>query len=266
MNKRFWFIVALIAIIGIVLIALLSNSSSAKTSSTKTSDGATTASLSVINDVTSVPTSTLSSVGSGTASALPQSISGTTLEEENKPEVLYVGAEYCPYCATERWAMTIALSKFGTFSGLKQTHSSGSDVYPNTQTLSFYGSTFTSSYIVFQPIELYTNIPDGGGYTTLQTLTGSEQGLVNKYDSDLSIPFIDFGNQYVITGATYDPGVLKGQSASNIASSLSNPRSTIGKAVDGAANTIIAAICKLTSDQPSNICSLPAITKIQGSL
>ena len=46
------------------------------------------------------------------------------------PAMLYYGAEYCPYCAAERWAMTAALSRFGTWSELKITASSHTDVFP----------------------------------------------------------------------------------------------------------------------------------------
>jgi len=32
--------------------------------------------------------------------------------------VSYVGGEYCPYCAIQRWALLVALSKFGSFTNL----------------------------------------------------------------------------------------------------------------------------------------------------
>ena len=73
--------------------------------------------------------------------------------------MLYEGAEYCPFCAAERWAMVMALSKFGTFWGLKLTNSSVSDFAPDTATFSFYGSTYTSKYLAFKPVELATNEP-----------------------------------------------------------------------------------------------------------
>ncbi|HSY16362.1 MAG TPA: DUF929 family protein, partial [Jatrophihabitantaceae bacterium] len=101
---------------------------------------ATAASTSVITDVTSVPASVLNSIGTGTAQALPKAISAAPLTQDGKPRVLYVGAEYCPYCAAERWAVVVALSRFGTFAGLGQTASSPSDVYPSTATLTFRGS------------------------------------------------------------------------------------------------------------------------------
>ena len=57
-----------------------------------------------------------------------------------KPELLYMGGEYCPFCAAERWAIAAAVSRFGTLSGLHFIHSSPTDVYPSTPTLSFYKS------------------------------------------------------------------------------------------------------------------------------
>src|SRR5438552_15983758 len=53
-------------------------------------------------NMTSVNDSVLNSIGAGTSEKL------ATLEEppltaDGKPLVLYVGAEYCPYCASERW-------------------------------------------------------------------------------------------------------------------------------------------------------------------
>ncbi len=38
-----------------------------------------------------------------------------------------MGAEYCPFCAAQRWAMVNAFSRFGTFTGLTTTHSSSTD-------------------------------------------------------------------------------------------------------------------------------------------
>ena len=62
---------------------------------------------------------------------------------------------------------------------------------------------------------------------------------------------MDFGNQYLIAGASYDAGV-SGLSWATIASDLSNPNSTVAKAVDGTANYITAAICQLTGNQPAS--------------
>jgi hypothetical protein len=155
--------------------------------------------------------------------------------------------------------MAVALSKFGTFTGLRLTHSSTTDVYPDTHTLSFYGATYSSPYINFTSVELYSNVPDDGFYTQLQVPTAAEQTLADKYDASQSIPFIDFGGKYVISGATYNPSVLQGKSWNQIAGSLSSAGNPIAEGVDGAANTITAAICELTDDQPSSACTPPVV-------
>ena len=66
---------------------------------------------------------------------------------------------------------------------------------------------------------------------------------------------MDFGNKYLIAGASYNAGVLAGLSWATIASDLSNPNSAVAKAVDGTANYITAAICQLTGNQPASACT-----------
>jgi len=256
-------VVVLAIVVAFIVIKL--NSSPATDNSPNGPTGAALAS--VVTKVTSVPASTLDTVGdgSGSVTAPPTSISGTALTANGKPEVLYMGAEYCPYCAAERWAMIVALSRFGTFSGLATVHSAAAngagnaEPYPNTPTWTFVHATYTSQYLTFSTVEEQTNIPDPstGTYTTLQTPTKAQEALVTKYDSSSggAIPFVDFGNKYVISGASYDAGVLSGLSWATIASDLSNPNSAVAKAVDGTANYITAAICQLTGNQPASACT-----------
>lgn len=253
MDKRFW---ALLFIIVVVLVGIAVFGNSNKPASSSSSDsGATLASSSIVSDISSVPESVLQVIGKGTAAASPEAISAPDLTSGQKPEVFYEGAEFCPYCATERWPLAVALAKFGSFTNLKLTHSSTTDVYPDTNTLSFYGSTFASSYINFTPVEIYSNVPQDGYYAPLQTPTVAEQALASKYDTSGSIPFVDFGGKYDIQGATYSPSLLQKQSWSEIAGALADPNSPIAKGVDGAANTITAAICELTNNQPANVCN-----------
>jgi thiol-disulfide isomerase/thioredoxin len=192
--------------------------------------------------------------------------SSTALTSGGKPEVLFMGGEYCPYCAAERWAMVNALSRFGTFKNLGTTHSSSTDIDANTPTFTFYKSTYTSNYINFTSVEEYTNVSNGsGGYTTLQTPTSAEQTIGQAYDPDGSIPFLDFGNKYVEVGnlAPLDPSLLAGKTYSQIAAAMASPSgSTLGEAEDGNANYITAAICKMTNNQPAKACT-PAIQKLQ---
>jgi hypothetical protein len=115
--------------------------------------GATQASARVVKQLGSIPTAVYDAAGAPAKSpALP--LNGVpTLTSDGKPEVLYIGAEYCPYCAAERWSVVAALSRFGTFSGLGQTQSSSVDYYPNTPTLSFEGAKYSSDYVAFQGYE-----------------------------------------------------------------------------------------------------------------
>ncbi len=217
----------------------------------------------------SVSPATLDAVGSGGAVVPPSSVggSGSILRgADGKPEITYVGAEYCPYCAAERWALAVALSRFGTFSHLSGTHSSSTDVYPNTQTLSFYGSSYSSPYVDFQAVEEATNQQVGGAYQDLQAPTTAESALLSSYDAQGSIPFFDIGNKYVIVGASYSPQLLQGLSRSQIAAQLDDPSSPVAQAVDGTANYITAAICTVTGDQPTSVCNTPAITALVKTL
>jgi hypothetical protein len=230
---------------------------------------------SVVSDVTGVPAATLESVGSGSVPSYANStysppplnpISGSPpLVSNGKPEMLYIGAEFCPYCAAMRWAMAVALSRFGHFTTqLHGIHSSSSDVYPSTPTLTFYKAGYTSPYFVFTPVENETIT-----HAPLQNTTASQQALWQKYDSSdgsVGYPFIDFGNKVVIKAPLYSPGVLSGLSWAQVASQLSNPSSQVAKAIDGTANYISAAICKMTGNADSAVCSSSAVSKLEAGI
>jgi thiol-disulfide isomerase/thioredoxin len=213
----------------------------------------------------SVPAHTLDAVGTPPSVVPPSRVtgSGTVLRAaDGKPEVVYVGAEYCPYCAAERWAVAVALSRFGTFSNLTGTHSASDDVYPDTQTLSFYGSNYSSPYLDFQAVEEATNQRSGATYRSLQTPTASQSALLSAYDQAGSIPFVDIGNKYVITGASFSPQVLQGMSRTQIAAQLSDSSSAVAQQIDGAANYITAAISSMTGSKPISIASSSVIAGI----
>ena len=219
----------------------------------------------MLGQLTSVPAATLDQVGAGTTAANPTSITGAALTSAGKPEVLYIGAEYCPYCAAERWAMIVALNRFGTFSGLAPIRSAAKDgggnaePFPLTPTWTFAKSSYTSSYLTFTPVEGYTNIPDKatGFYTVLQPPTAAQQALLNKYDAanQGAIPFIDYGNRFLSVGASYNPAILSGLTWAQIADDLHDPSSTVAKSVLGTANFATAAICSLTNNQPASACT-----------
>ena len=271
-------IVVIAVVVAFIVVKTNKSTGSTPTASASVSGAPTGSALtSVVNTVTSVPTSATDAVGNGGVTG-PQTISpaGPSLTSSGKPELLYIGAEYCPYCAAERWGMVVALSRFGTFSGLAPMRSSSIDQYPNTATWTFAHSTYTSSYLSFSPVEMYTNIPlsSGQGYTTLQTPTSAQNALFAKYDAppyvqstsdDESYPFLDFANKYVIVGSSYSPQVLSGLTWSQIASDLSSSSSAVAKAVNGTANYITATICKLTGNQPATACT-SAVQSLESSI
>jgi hypothetical protein len=222
-----------------------------------------------------VPTSVLAQVGAGEGVSAPAALPADTppLESDGKVEVLYVGAEYCPYCAAERWPLVVALSRFGSFSDLGATESAADDVFPRTQTFTFHGATYRSDALAFASVETSTNQPDpAGGYTPLDEPTAQQRELLQRYDRQPytsqpgAIPFLMIGNRYVSIGASYDPSVLQGMSREEIAAALSDPTSDVAKAVDGAANTLTAAICEATDGEPASVCSDPTIAKIAETL
>ncbi len=236
--------------------------------SASAADPGTTALSSTVVSALSVPPSTLDVVGSpGNVVPPSRTSSGSILQgADGKPQIIYVGAEYCPYCAAERWAIAVALSRFGTFSNLSGTSSASGDVYPSTQTLSFYGSTYSSPYLDFQSVEEATNQQVGNTYQALQSPTAAESALLASYDSQGSIPFLDIGNKFVITGASYSPQVLQGLSRTQIADQLKDPSSAVAQSIDGTANNITAAICSVTGNQPTSVCTSPAIAAIAKKL
>jgi len=103
----------------------------------------------VVAAVSSVPAGVLDQVAAGSGVTPPKRVNAPALTADGKPRVLYVGAEYCPYCAAERWAVVVAMARFGSSSGLGQTASAAQDVFPSTPTLSFHGSSYTSQTVAF---------------------------------------------------------------------------------------------------------------------
>jgi hypothetical protein len=283
-------LVVAIVVIALVLVKLNSGGGTAAASS----NGPTGAALTTLTkQVTGVPTSVTDKVAGGgintslfvstptpaavtsasSAGTYFATVTGTPLTSGGKPEVLYMGAEYCPFCAAQRWAMVNALSRFGTFTGLTTTHSSSTDADPNTPTWTFYKSTYKSNYINFTSVEETTNARQGNSsstsvpYVTLQTPTAAENALGQSYDPGGSIPFIDIGNKYVQVGnlSPLDPAMLTGKTWSQVAAAMNDPSSSLGQAEIGNANYMTAGICKLTNNQPVTACT-PTIQKLEGTL
>ncbi len=225
--------------------------------------------------MTGVSATTLDRIGTGQVDQPPIAIKNApALSAGGKPEVLYIGAQYCPYCAAERWPMVLALSRFGTFRNLQLTHSASGDVDPNTPTFSFHGATYTSAYLSFTGVETSANQPQGSGYAPLDAPTAAEQQLLSAYDaapyvsasSAGSIPFADLGGRFLLSGASYSPQLLAGKSQQQVAATLNDPASPIAQAVDGTANALTTALGQLTGGKPASVCTSTAATAFEGKL
>jgi thiol-disulfide isomerase/thioredoxin len=202
----------------------------------------------------SVPVSTLTAAPTDGILTTPQSIKNPALTADGKPELLYIGAEYCPHCAAERWPLYIALSKFGTFSPEPgRIHSA--NLEGNVPTLTFYGTTYTSPYFTFTPVEVYTNKPSGNGYAVLQAPTQAQLTLWTNTNGG-EFPFVDFGGKEVLPSAQYSYAPLQNLPFSAVAAQVGNNSTTIGADIDASAAQLITTICDSVShDQPSAVCS-----------
>jgi thiol-disulfide isomerase/thioredoxin len=179
---------------------------------------------------------------------------GTALTQDGKPKVLYVGAEYCPFCAMERWPLIGALSKFGTFSGLKPTTSSSDDVHPDTPTWTFAGSTYTSDVLTFEAVETADR-----ERKPLEPLEGENAAIFQKFNPDGGIPWITYGGTHATNGATVDAALLDGKTYDQIIAGIEDPTSDIGKSVNPAMTMITAQLCELTGGKPTNVCTSQAV-------
>jgi hypothetical protein len=252
-NKRLWTVFAPIAIVVLaVAVLVVVKATSDGTHKAKKSAAAP---ATVIGQVTSVPASVFDKVGAGRPTGMPTRIDAP-ITADGKPRVLYIGAEYCPYCAVERWPMIVALSRFGTWHGLRYAYSAPKpEVYPNTATFSFHGATYTSKYLSFTGVETETN-----DFKPLDTLTAADSAIMKAHDAQGATPFFDVGGKFVTVGATYDPKVVAGRTQAEIAAALSDPTSDTGSGVVGAANIITAQLCEVTGGQPAQVCSSAGVT------
>jgi len=228
----------------------------------------TPAPASLVSELASVPASVEQAVGVPSSSLVvaPTYVPGQQpLTSGGKPEALFIGAEFCPYCAAERWAMIVAFLRFGTFSGLDETTSSPWDDPSAIPTFTFHYATYSSSVVDFTMVEYESNDTHGlGTRHQLERLTTQQNDLWSTYDSKFGepegFPFLDIGNKVIVYSPSYNPEVLSGYTQQAIAAQLTNPKSAITQSIVGTANYITAGICSITGQQPGSVCSASAVT------
>ena len=137
---------------------------------------------------------------------IPVKSSAGSLTENGKPTMMYLGAQGCPYCALERYAMVIALSRFGNFTQLFYDRSATNDGNIPTFTFNFSASAFASAMALPAIIGNGSAVAPGGD--------GQATGFfVGNYYSSPYINFLSFDQ----VGSSYftNPTVLSTYLPSN---------------------------------------------------
>lgn len=212
-----------------------------------------------------------------------------------KPVVIYLGSTTCIYCAENRWAMALALSRFGNFSQLFKGYSALGDRdvptlywapthYDTSSTV--LGSFFNSSYISFLSIE--DGDPIRGGFnlsslSTMQKRINQTNNTAYKSAMQYIIASRGFGGTPYSVWGTYqiggvdaavfgnsstDPGIpIMNMTHADILSQLSNPADQFAWSEYAAADVYVAMVCKtLGNSTQASICNQPVIKSIESQI
>jgi len=215
----------------------------------------------LLEALTHVPEATWNAVAL-TGVTPPLAVPPTSAASDVTPLVLYVGAEFCPYCAAQRWPLIAALARFGEFRGLGLSASASEDVYPDTPTFTFRGATYTSGYVRLEAVETAGRELVNGRYPPLESLTPAQETLFRTYNappyvpvrSAGSIPFLLIGERYLWVGAGPSTASFQGRTWQSIAAALATPGDDLSRSILANANLMTAAICALNGGRPTEVC------------
>jgi hypothetical protein len=250
-----WLAVAIVLIIVVVLVAV---KLATPNSTTTSAPGVDPASSGLVSQVTSIPKSIYNTVGVDSFAVPvtpPTAVTGKAhLTYAGKPAVVFVGAEFCAFCAADRWALIASLSRFGHFTGLATIRSSSNAAPGGIESFTFRDATYSSRYLSLRTVEERSAYnPTGTSYTVLQQPDPFERQVLSSFHA-AGYPFIDFGNAYAVTGVSYSPTFLSGLTWDQIGSSLSNPSQAVTRAIVALSNYYSAATCAATGQQPVSVC------------
>ncbi|MGC8537976.1 MAG: DUF929 family protein [Candidatus Micrarchaeia archaeon] len=214
-----------------------------------------------------------------------------------KPTVIYIGAISCIYCGENRWAMALALGRFGTFKSLYTGYSSFGDhdvptIYWNADNYTTaanvgFGNNYTSNYINFISADYESPIVQGFEVQPLSYFV-AKASLVNQTYLEAmkfmnstgqfqGTPFTFWG-KYLFAGA--DAVDFSNSSSSNnltlefmthaqMYNELSSPNDQMGWTEYAGADVYIADLCSTlnsTSSSMPSVCTLPAIHSIEKAM
>jgi thiol-disulfide isomerase/thioredoxin len=186
-------------------------------------------------------------------------VSKDTIRRDGKLLVFFMGAQYCPYCAAERWAIVRALQNFGQWSALKQTMSAARDApLLNLPTYDFTEATYSSPHIEFVACETKDR-----EFKPLQKLLENEEELVKQYNSDKQIPFLLIGGRFMQIEAGFTPKIFTGHTFRQTETELRKHKkaeSEIRKTIDAEANIIRALLC--VAGLPGELCKESGVAEL----
>jgi hypothetical protein len=221
----------------------------------------------------------------------------TPLVIGGKPSVVYIGAISCIYCAENRWAMALALTRFGNFTALYNGYSSFGDYdvptlywthdnYTSNGTVS-YGGHYSSKYINFFPAEYVSKV--SGGFTFVNSANPiayfvqeapnqsyrQAMSFMNASGSFAGTPFtfwgvaLNSGADAVVFGtstnqsAKYPP--LSYMTHAQIIGQLGAFNTTFATQEYAAADVYVAETCPAIGNS-APVCSLPAIVDLEAMM
>ncbi|MDE1874195.1 MAG: DUF929 family protein [Candidatus Micrarchaeota archaeon] len=212
-----------------------------------------------------------------------------------RPTVIYLGSTTCIFCGENRWAMALALSRFGSFSYLFKGYSSLGDgdmptlywapTHYNASSTVF-GDFYQSSTVSFLAIEDANPIASGFNLNPLSTIQQRANQTNNTAYIDATSYIIDSndftGTPFTVWGA-YEVGgadavifanntskegtsPLQHMTHEQVLSQLSGFNDQFSWSEYAAADVYIAMVCKTLNNTPSTCTAIPSIVAIEAKL
>jgi thiol-disulfide isomerase/thioredoxin len=144
-----------------------------------------------------------------------------------KALIFFMGAGFCPYCASERWAIVRALSIFGRWQCLVDTTSADHDEkYLNISTVDFSKAKYINDHVEFVGRETaYRN------FEPVQELDKTGYEILDALNPDPIILLLLIDWQFIQTSSGYRPHLLEGMDHAKVKPKLSNPASSVSRAI-----------------------------------
>jgi hypothetical protein len=216
-------------------------------------------------------------------------VASNLLIVNGKSSVIYLGAISCVFCGENRWAMALALGKFGTFNNLFFGYSALGDgdvptiywrpVEYNASSAVEIGNFYSSGTVNFLSIEYASPITARFQMQSLSYISHQVEATSNgPYNTAMQVILSNnnyAGTPYTIWGKYAFPqasGVILGNSSASstlaslthaqVLSELSSPHDQFGWSEYAAADVYVSLLCASLQNGP-HVCHIPAIGIIE---